>query len=94
MDVQQSMSTWAIVPLKPLNRSKSSEGGLAPFDVELIYFQKAEKFGWFGIKKSSFATPDLIMSRVIWSASTAFLLNRSQPRPRIAAAHARIWFEW
>jgi len=58
--------------LIPLNRSQSSEGGLAPFDVELIYFQKAEKFGWFGIKKSSFAIPDLMMSRVIWSVYLPF----------------------
>jgi hypothetical protein len=58
--------------LIPLNRSQSSEGGLAPFDVELIYFQKAKKFEWFGIKKSSFAIPDLIMSRVIWSVYLPF----------------------
>jgi hypothetical protein len=58
--------------LIPLNRSQSSEGGLAPFDVELIYFQKAEKLGWFGIKKSSFAIPDLMMSRVIWSIYLPF----------------------
>jgi hypothetical protein len=58
--------------LIPLNRSQSSEGGLAPFDVELIYFQKAKKFGWFGTKKSSFAIPDLIMSRVIWSVYLPF----------------------
>jgi len=58
--------------LIPLNRSQSSEGGLAPFDVELIYFQKAEKFGWLGVKKSSFAIPDLMMSRVIWSIYLPF----------------------
>src|SRR4030065_973238 len=58
--------------LIPLNRSQSSEGGPAPFDVELIYFQKAEKFRWFGIKKSSFAIPDLMMSRVIWSIYLPF----------------------
>jgi hypothetical protein len=58
--------------LIPLNRSPSSEGGLAPFDVELIYFQKAEKFRWFGIKRSSFAIPDLMMSRVIWSIYLPF----------------------
>jgi len=58
--------------LIPLNRSQSSEGGLAPFDVELVYFQKAEKFRWLGIKKSSFAIPDLMMSRVIWSIYLPF----------------------
>jgi hypothetical protein len=58
--------------LIPLNRSQSSEGGLAPFDVELIYFQKATKFSWFGTKKSSFAIPDLMMSRVIWSIYMPF----------------------
>jgi hypothetical protein len=58
--------------LIPLNRSQSSEGGLAPFDVELIYFQKSNKFGWFGIKESSFAIPDLMMSRVIWSIYLPF----------------------
>ena len=58
--------------LIPLNRSQSSEGGLAPFDVELIYFQKVTRFGWFGVKRSSFATPDLMMSRVIWSIYLPF----------------------
>jgi hypothetical protein len=58
--------------LIPLNRSQSSEGGLAPFEVELIYFQKAEKFRWLGIKKSSFAIPDLMMSRVLWSIYLPF----------------------
>jgi hypothetical protein len=58
--------------LIPLNRSQSSEGGLAPFDVELVYFQKAKKFGWFGLKESSFAIPDLMMSRVIWSMYLPF----------------------
>jgi hypothetical protein len=58
--------------LIPLNRSQSSEGGLAPFDVELVYFQKAKKFGWFGVKESSFAIPDLMMSRVIWSMYLPF----------------------
>jgi len=58
--------------LIPLNRSQSSEEGLAPFDVELIYFQKAEKFSWFGSKKSAFASPDLMMSRVIWSIYLPF----------------------
>jgi hypothetical protein len=58
--------------LIPLNRSQSSEGGLAPFNVELVYFQKAEKFSWLGIKKSSFAIPDLMMSRVIWSIYLPF----------------------
>jgi hypothetical protein len=58
--------------LIPLNRSQSSEGGLAPFDVELIYFQKVTKFGWLGVKKSSFAVPDLMMSRVIWSIYLPF----------------------
>jgi hypothetical protein len=58
--------------LIPLNRSQSSEGGLAPFDVELIYFQKATKFSWLGTKESSFAVPDLMMSRVIWSIYLPF----------------------
>ena len=58
--------------LVPLKRSGSSEGGLAPFDVELIYFQKATKFGWLGVKKSSFAAPDIMMSRVIWSIYLPF----------------------
>jgi hypothetical protein len=58
--------------LIPLNRSQSSEGGLAPFDVELIYFQKAAKFGWLGVKESSFSIPDLMMSRVIWSIYLPF----------------------
>jgi hypothetical protein len=58
--------------LIPLNRSLSSEGGLAPFDVELVYFQKANSFGWLGRKESFFAIPDLMMSRVIWSIYLPF----------------------
>ena len=58
--------------LIPLNRSPSSEGGLAPFDVELVYFQKANPFGWLGRKESFFAIPDLMMSRVIWSIYLPF----------------------
>jgi hypothetical protein len=58
--------------LIPLNRSLSSEGGLAPFDVELVYFQKASPFGWLGRKESFFAIPDLMMSRVIWSIYLPF----------------------
>jgi hypothetical protein len=58
--------------LIPLNRSQSSEAGLAPFDVELVYFQRMNKFSLLGIKKSSFAIPDLMMSRVIWSIYLPF----------------------
>ena len=58
--------------LIPLNRSQSSDEGLTSFNVELIFFEKAEKFGWFGWKKNSFSIPDLMMSRVLWSIYLPF----------------------
>lgn len=53
--------------LIPLNRSREGDSGLAAFDVELIYFQKARKFGWFGRKSESFVVPDVMISRILWS---------------------------
>lgn len=53
--------------LIPLNRSREGDSGLAAFDVELIYFQKAHKFGWFGRKSEAFVVPDVMISRILWS---------------------------
>jgi hypothetical protein len=53
--------------LIPLNRSHQGATGLAAFDVELIYFQKADRFGTMGIRKSMFPVPDIIISELLWS---------------------------
>jgi len=59
--------------LIPLNRSQNmDEEGLEPFDVEIIYFEKQAKFGWFGKKVSSFPVPDMVISRTIWSVYLPF----------------------
>ena len=53
--------------LIPLNRSHQGATGLAAFDVELIYFQKANRFGAMGLRKSMFPVPDIIISEMLWS---------------------------
>lgn len=53
--------------LVPLNRSRQGATGLAAFDVELIYFQKASRFGTTGLRKSMFPVPDIIISEMLWS---------------------------
>lgn len=53
--------------LIPLNRSHQGATGLAAFDVELIYFQKAARFGTMGVRKSMFPVPDIIISEMLWS---------------------------
>ena len=53
--------------LIPLNRSQQGTKGLATFDVELIYFIKAKKFGKFGKRESLFPVPDIIISQLLWS---------------------------
>jgi len=53
--------------LIPLNRSQQGATGLAAFDVELIYFMKAKRFGIFGHRESLFPVPDVIISQMLWS---------------------------
>jgi hypothetical protein len=53
--------------LIPLNRSSSGAAGLEAFDVELIYFQKAEGFNILGSKNGMFPVPDIIISQMLWS---------------------------
>jgi hypothetical protein len=53
--------------LIPLNRSASGAAGLEAFDVELIYFQKADRFIGMGRKGGMFPVPDIIMSQMLWS---------------------------
>ena len=53
--------------LIPLNRSQQGATGLAAFDVELIYFIKAKRFGSFGTRESLFPVPDIIISQMLWS---------------------------
>ncbi len=53
--------------LIPLNRSASGAAGLEAFDVELIYFQRSDRFGWSGRGESMFPVPDIIISQMLWS---------------------------
>ena len=53
--------------LIPLNRSQQGATGLAAFDVELIYFIKAKRFGRLGSRESLFPVPDIIISQMLWS---------------------------
>jgi len=53
--------------LIPLNRSREGASGLAAFDVEVIYHQKAPRFGTFGRRSAEFPVPDIIISQALWS---------------------------
>ncbi len=53
--------------LIPLNRSREGASGLAAFDVEVIYHQKAARFGAFGRRLAEFPVPDIIISQALWS---------------------------
>jgi hypothetical protein len=53
--------------LIPLNRSQQGATGLAAFDVEIIYFIKAKRFGHWGSRESLFPVPDIIISQMLWS---------------------------
>ncbi|MEK9149820.1 MAG: hypothetical protein AAB267_07225, partial [Candidatus Desantisbacteria bacterium] len=59
--------------LIPLNRSPQGVAGLVAFDVEIVYYQKADRFQWMvGHKKTEFPVPDVIMSQVLWSVYLPF----------------------
>ncbi len=53
--------------LVPLNRSRENASGLAAFDVEVIYHQKAARFGAIGRRSAEFPVPDIIISQALWS---------------------------
>ncbi len=53
--------------LIPLNRSAQGAAGLEAFEVELIYFEKAERFSHWGRKQSRYPVPDIVMSQMLWS---------------------------
>jgi hypothetical protein len=53
--------------LIPLNRSREGASGLAAFDVEVIYHQKAARFGAVGRRSAEFPVPDVIISQALWS---------------------------
>lgn len=53
--------------LVPLNRSRQGASGLVAFDVELIYYEKSKRFGWYGQRASFFPVPDIIISQMLWS---------------------------
>jgi hypothetical protein len=53
--------------LIPLNRSREGASGLAAFDVEVIYHQKAAGFGAMGRRSAEFPVPDIIISQALWS---------------------------
>jgi len=53
--------------LIPLNRSKQGAGGLAAFEVELIYYRKIGRFEGMGGKETWFPVPDIVVSELLWS---------------------------
>ena len=53
--------------LIPLNRSREGASGLAAFEVEVIYHQKAPRFGTFGRRDAHFPVPDVLISQALWS---------------------------
>jgi len=53
--------------LIPLNRSVRGAEGLAAFDVEVIFFEKAKRFAGLGRGESVFPVPDIIVSQMLWS---------------------------
>lgn len=53
--------------LIPLNRSAQGAAGLEPFEVELIYFERTERFSRWGRKQSKYPVPDIVMSQMLWS---------------------------
>jgi len=53
--------------LIPLNRSREGASGLAAFDVEVVYYEKAARFGAFGRRGTRFPVPDVIVSQALWS---------------------------
>ncbi len=53
--------------LIPLNRSRQGTSGLVAFDVELIYYEKSKRFGWFDRREVEFPVPDIIISQMLWS---------------------------
>jgi hypothetical protein len=52
--------------LVPLNRSRT-EGEAGGFDVELLYFVPGDRPWALGREKFAFPTPDMLMSRMLWS---------------------------
>jgi hypothetical protein len=53
--------------LIPLNRSTQGASGLVAFEVEIIFFEKGDAFGWSGKRMSQFLVPDILMSQALWS---------------------------
>ena len=53
--------------LIPLNRSRQGASGLVAFDVELIFYEKDVRFGRYGVKRSAFPVPNVIVSQMLWS---------------------------
>jgi len=54
--------------LIPLNRSRQGTTDLIAFDVEIIYYQKANRFRWTGdYKMTKFPAVDVITSQMLWS---------------------------
>jgi hypothetical protein len=53
--------------LIPLNRSREGASGLAAFEVEIVYYEKAVRFGGLGRRGTRFPVPDVIVSQALWS---------------------------
>jgi len=59
--------------LIPLNRSRQGATDLVAFEVEIIYYRKADEFSWMGgYRKTVFPVPDVIISQMLWSVYLPF----------------------
>jgi hypothetical protein len=54
--------------LIPLARSeRSPDGALIPFDIELVYTEELDRFGFLGKKKNYFPTTDILINKAEWT---------------------------
>ncbi len=53
--------------LVPLIRSQMSGSSLKAFPVEIVYCMVADKFTWYGSRRSTLPVVDLLISQVMWS---------------------------
>lgn len=53
--------------LVPLIRSKMDGEKIRPFEIEMLYYTKTNKYGIAGNRKLPFPTADVLISQVLWS---------------------------
>ncbi len=51
----------------PLARSKIDNENIIPFNIEILYYYKTNRFSFMGSKRIPFPTVDAIISKMLWS---------------------------